>query len=151
MKLYIQENTYIPKSWILAVLQNTQSNPPLGQLVPGGTNSAAKKRIENAKRWSGRGKLDEGNVVELEALPNTDYKIKGYAWHGYKGKMIGLEDPNKAHLCISEDNLLYIIERCNIKRGVILDEMQWVRSGRDNILLPTDSNLFLKAIGNPRR
>jgi hypothetical protein len=131
--------------------RNTESGSPLGFLTPWGEDSAAKKRMETVDKWSSASKFES---VVLDNIPVSGFRVSDSArrngWNG-GNTVIQIEDPRGFELQISVDNMIQIMSGNLILDGEIKVPCVWGRDGKDNILLPTNSEPYMNAIENTER
>lgn len=131
--------------------RNTESGSPLGFLTPWGEDAASKKRMDTVDKWSKSSKLQ---AVVLDNLPVSGFRVSDHArrngWNGGT-TVIQIEDPRGFELQISVDNMIQIMSGNVIMDGEIKVPCVWGRDGKDNILLPTNSEPYMNAIENTER
>ena len=74
----------------------------------------------------------------------------GYGW-GQGNVKWRIQDPRGFELEISSPNFAQIISFCTIEKGEILEECIWARLGKDNILVPVDSDVYRASARNTER
>lgn len=112
----------------------------LGFMCPDGDDAAAKKRKNTVDHWS--------RSVDTEThdnVPMTGFSL-GRSVNRYRtnNKMFRVGDPRGFDLEISAANLAELISTTTIVKGVIQDELVWMRSGAVNELVTTDDESYLK-------
>lgn len=150
----ISDKAYIPKIWFVGINKNPRRLHDIALQVPGGTNKPAQNRIKSTTTWAKRDAY-YGSTSEhkrLEPFASNEYIIKDLIYYNAsKNDSALVLSPQGYTLELSLDNLIYIASKTKINNGRIIAEMQWVRSGKNNILLPTDSIEFIKIKERPRR
>ena len=143
---------------------------PLGFATPFENNAAFRKRKETVDKWSAWTeyvrdpeskfgyKLDENGrhvIVNHDALtkvidnaPREGFKItdsvKRVYWGG--GNVVWrIEDPLGFELEVQSQNLLAVIQNCDIESGMIKGKCLWARDGKDNILIHESSDEYKNA------
>jgi hypothetical protein len=131
--------------------RNTESGSPLGFLTPWGEDSAARGRMATVDKWSSSSKLQ---AVILDNIPVSGFRVSDSArrngWNG-GNTVIQIEDPRGFELQITVDNMIQIMSGNLILDGEIKVPCVWGRDGKDNILLPTNSEPYMNAIENTER
>lgn len=148
-----------------------EGNVDLGFATPFENNAAFRKRKETVDKWSTWSeyvldpnskfgyKLDENgqyvivnhasrtkviNNVPREGFKITD-SVKRVYWGG--GNVVWrIEDPLGFELEVQSQNLLAIIQNCDINTGVIKGKCLWARDGKDNILIHESSEEYKNAL-----
>ena len=136
MAKYIPEKHYV--TW-----GNFADDMPLAFMTVYGTDKAAKNRMATADSWVTRsnGVLPVKNIWDNEPL--TGFTIAKIARRWTTSNVLWrVNDPRGFQLEISSGNMSYLIGLCDIVKGVIQEELMWVRDGKDNYLLPTNSEEF---------
>jgi hypothetical protein len=143
---------YFDKYYVgLAKDRATASGKPLGFAVPDGTDSAAKKRKQTVDSWaSGRYYYnDEKAPVSgkvYDNAPMTGFRLT--EWEGRyvtDNKVVRVLDPRGFELEIYIPNLMDLILNCEIDRGLIKEELVWLRDGANNRLVRTADPAFEEA------
>jgi hypothetical protein len=131
--------------------RNTESGSPLGFLTPWGEDAAARGRMATVDKWSASSKLQS---VVLDNIPVSGFRVSDSArrngWNG-GNTVIQIEDPRGFELQITVDNMIQIMSGNLILDGEIKVPCVWGRDGKDNILLPTNSEPYMNAIENTER
>lgn len=147
-----------------------KGNVELGFATPFENNAAFRKRKETIDKWSSwteyvrdpNGKfgykLDENGqhvIVNhaartkvVDNAPREGFKItdsvKRVYWGG--GNVVWrIEDPLGFELEIQSQNLLAIIQNCDLNTGIIKGKCLWARDGKDNILIHESSEEYKNA------
>ena len=144
---------YIPDEHFKGV-QNTKTECPLAFITPSGTDKAAEKRIETVRNWThgwGGGWGDKTNKTAhfetIKNVPLTGFKIAEEIRRWSTSNVVWrINDPRGFQLEISSGNMAYLMSESVIDHGEIKSELQWVRNGAQNFLLPTDSEEYQKYI-----
>lgn len=154
----------IPKFHYLGMNSQGGGQVPLGFITPyeykkdGKTPDAATlKRCSTVDNWAsscGRNQKElKTHIIKNEAV--SGFKIshsfkRGNNWG--RGNIIWrIEDPRGFELEISNSNMLEVMLCTTIVEGEIYSPCIWGRDGADNILIPTDSDLYKDAIANTKR
>lgn len=141
----------IPESFYTGFQTRSGSNIPLGFMTPDGTDSAATSRKDTVTRWSDS-KIP-AIVYENKPLSgfNVRQNIRHYSSWGQGNVKWRLEDPRGFEVEINSSNLAYILEKTTIENGEILTKCIWARDGKENYLVPVDSDLYQEAFKNTER
>lgn len=142
----------------------------LGFATPFENNAAFRKRKTTVDSWAdwteyvidpenpGRYKVDANgravivkhpaNTKVVDNVPREGFKItdslKRVYWGG--GNVVWrIEDPLGFELEIQSNNLLAIIQNCDISTGIIKGKCLWARDGKDNILIHESSEEYKNA------
>lgn len=122
--------------------------PPLGFLVPDGSDAAATKRKATADRW--------GND-NIKAITTKNEPMSGFILltserrHRTSNVVWRILDPRGFVLEITSENLEQIIRVCTIEEGEITVPCLWGRHGSTNVLLPTSDPIYKAAQENTKR
>jgi len=135
---------YIPDEYFKGV-QSPKSECPLAFITPSGTDKAAESRIQTVKNWAG-GWSGQNKDVHFETIKNVplhNYKIAKEIRRWSTSNVVWrIEDPRGFQLEISSGNMAYLMSETIINKGTIQSELQWVRNGAQNFLLPTNSEEY---------
>jgi hypothetical protein len=144
---------------------------PLAFATPDGTDSAAIKRKASVDKWvesnAYRNVYDpvtQRHVREKMSLPKP-VVLKNEAVAGFRllddihrggGWGAGtvkwrVEDPRGFELEITSPNLMQIISCSVIDGAEVLDKCIWAREGKENILVPVSSEVYVTAMENTAR
>lgn len=137
MAKYIPEQHYV--TW-----RNFAEEFPLAFMTVYGTDAAAKKRMATADSWVSShrgGVLPVKNIWDNEPLTGISIGEEVRRW-STSNVVWRVNDPRGFQLEISSGNMAYLLGNCDIIKGVIQEELMWVRDGADNYLLPTASEEF---------
>lgn len=137
----------IPSEWY-AGFTKSKTGLPVVYMAPNGTDVASSKRINTVKRYSG----GEHGIPDT-VLPNTPvcgFKILKNQSGGYNtGSIVWrIEDPRGFQSEIPSGNLNQLLALTTIDHGEILESCVWARDGKDNVLLPTNSEEYKTAVKN---
>lgn len=166
MSLNDSKNIRFPEKHYVG-FQKRKEYVNLGFMTPYGTDSAAKKRMETVDRWAkGNSQVwdrELSKYVPNDPIPSVIYDngiLKGFflsnpvnhssSWNSCRDKW-RIEDPRGFELEITSGNLEKIMETCTIIKGVIQEECIWARMGAENILVPTNSEIYQLAQNNTTR
>lgn len=136
MAKYIPEKHYV--AW-----RNFAEKMPLAFMTVYGTDKAALKRMETVDTWvSQRSKLlPVKNTIVNEAQTGFEIANEVRRWTT-SNVLWRINDPRGFQLEISSGNMAYLLGFCDISKGIIKEELIWVRDGKDNYLLPTASEEY---------
>lgn len=128
---------------------------PLAFLTPYEDNAAGKKRRDSVRQWlNGYYWVPEQNKVEkntetriVDNKPKTGFKVVAFAdRYSTSNKLARIFDPDGFELEISIANLIDLMLFTTIEYGEIKSELIWARDGANNWLLPTDTDMFRRAL-----
>jgi len=138
---------YIPDEHFKGI-QNKNKTNPLAFITPTGTDKAAEKRMETVRDWSNGWNNQLSDKAQFETIKNvalTGFKISEEIRRWSTSNVVWrIDDPRGFQLEISSGNMAYLLAESVINHGVIESELQWVRNGAQNFLLPTDSDEYKK-------
>jgi len=123
---------------------------PVGYLTPFGKDVASKRRISTVKSHS-KGEMGIPDGI-LSNLPACGFRIIKSQDGGYNtGKVVWrVEDPRGFQSEIMSGNMSELIGLTTIDRGEILESCVWARDGKDNVLLPVNSQEYANAMLNTK-
>lgn len=124
---------------------------PLGFMTEDGTDKAAEKRKNTVDKWAGANNKPRSLPNEPMVGFRLSRSIRRYSGWGQGNVKWRIEDPRGFELEISSPNLAQIISTCVIDGGMILNECMWARLGGENVLVPTDSDLYQTTKQNSER
>ena len=173
------ESIKLPKEWYIGIKEreefhdNEKIISQLGFMTPEGTDTAAKNRKGTVDNWLGVGssrRIFDDKKKEYyyaNAKPREEFNIKtlqGELLDGYKiaksirrvywggGNVVWrIEDPRGFELEISSSNLARILDCTSIVEGEIQGKCIWGRMGKDNVLLPENSQPYQDAVVTTER
>jgi hypothetical protein len=131
--------------------RNTESGSPLGFLTPWGEDAASKGRMATVDKWASSSKLKS---IVIDNVPVTGFRISDHARRGgWRGgsTVIQIEDPRGFELQITVDNMIQIMNNNICVNGEIQIPCVWGRDGKENILLPINSEPYENAMENTER
>lgn len=152
------EQISIPNEFYVGVQKRAETHD--GELVqylmsfmtPNGTDAAAKKRISSVNDWVNRygpGKVSEEPARIVPNVLQSGYEMSKCVYRNYWGGgnvVWQIKHPEGFEFQISSNNLGKILECTTIVNGVIQGNCIMGRSGSQNILLPENSEPYIKAI-----
>jgi len=142
---------YIPETYFKGV-QNIKQECPLAFITPGGDDTAALNRIATVHNWAGGYSWEKSKNAGFETIDNpalTGFKITEDIRRWSTSNVVWrIVDPRGFQLEISSGNMAYLMAETVINKGVIEDELQWVRNNAQNFLLPTNSEEHKKYTQN---
>lgn len=131
-----------------SIASNNASRKPLAFITPDGDDKAAEKRKETVDNWTyGWGDKDPKDITKVvDNKPMTGFQIVdwGRRW-STDNKVARIVDPRGYELEIYIPNLMHLILNCTIDKGMIAEELVWLRDGANNRLYPSDSKEYLEA------
>lgn len=113
----------------------------------GGLSSATKRMQETGLSWAGLKKA-EGEFGEfVENAPTKGiYVGSSVSRWSTSNKLFRVTDPRGFTVEIPTDNLATLLHHTTVINGYVQDECVWGRSGGSHILLPINSEPYLKAV-----
>lgn len=147
--------------------QSRKADVNLGFMTPYGTDKAAQKRIQTVDNWAKRNnrtydherkvyvEKDHIPPVVLKNAPVQGFKVSNFinrsaSWAKCRDKW-RVEDPRGFELEITSGNLEKIMENSDIIKGTIQESCIWARLGAENILIPTNMELYKSVKSNTNR
>lgn len=137
-----------------------QADPPLGFATPFGKDKAFEKRKSTVDHWCGDGTVyeyDPATKVRSQKVVGTtkpqvlsnapqsgftfDRAVERYVT---SNKVFRITDPRGFQLEISADNLSDILLNCEIKKGELVGDFIWGRSGGTNFLTRLDHPAYIR-------
>jgi len=140
-----------------AWLENRQAaeiTVPLGFATPYEDNAAGRKREETVRSWAKiRTYGNTKDVLEepiFTKFPNDPIEgfvvLKSVSRYSTSNVFFRIMDPRGFELEISSPNLMDIINKSEIDKGLVKGKMVWLRDGAQNYLVHEDDERYLKAI-----
>lgn len=132
--------------------RRTQDEVPLGFMVPYGEDDAGTKRQATVDKWAKQvyGDAKTFNSIIIDNAPMVGFKlgrsVRRSGWNGGGASYFRIEDPRGFELEISLENFGMIASACILERGEIMQECVWGRSGKTNILVPTNTEPYTTAV-----
>ena len=147
----------IPEKHYVALQARSNSECPVGFLVPWGTDTAAQKRMNTADRWEYSNRWGHQKNIELEAKTINNDLMSGFKLaanalrHGTNTVSWRIVDPRGFELEINSENMANVVRLTTIENGEILSRCVWARKGANNVLLPEESEEYQDALKNTKR
>ena len=146
----------IPTKHYCGMQKRGDDDLPLGFITPYGTDQAAKNRIDTVDKWA-RGWRGNNNLpaTVLNNTPMAGFKlsdtIKRTSSWGRGNVVWRIDDPRGFELEITNNNLMQIMLCAMVVDAEIICPCVWGREGAENVLIPTDSQLYKDAMLNTER
>lgn len=139
----------VPDFMYLGMVWHSDS-VPLGFLTPDGKDTAAKKRKDTVDSWVNRSLSPKDKTTirtcSISNRPLCGFKLqKSTRRHTTSNVVWRVLDPRGFEIEISSENLMDILDNCSIINSEIIEEMIYCRESSNNILLPTNMELYKKA------
>lgn len=124
---------------------------PLAFMTPDGNDSAAAKRKGTVDDWVSRNSRQkkQPDPVVMDNIPMTGFRMLDNVVHHsrfHTGVKWRIEDPRGFELEINSSNLMFLMNETVIDQGDILETCIWARDGKDNFLIPINSDLYTDAL-----
>lgn len=144
-------NIKIPNKHYVGMVLRHGATVPLGFITPWGEDAASTKRMATVDSWVKQQRRDKPlPTLTINNTPMSGFKlttdIRSSSYGGSDKWRI--EDPRGFELEISSDNLGELLAVGMIDRGEIADSCVWARSGSQNVLLSTSTDVYKDAVKN---
>lgn len=128
---------YVPEKHYIGIRGN--KDYPLAFMTPEGNDSASKRRKETVDSWTG----DENTKKTFVNKPMNGFKLGDYTRRWSTSNVVWrIYDPRGFQLEISSGNMSYLLGNSDIKKGEFTEELVWCRNGKENFLLPINSDEY---------
>lgn len=147
-KLWYVKTTLEHKDKDLAYLCNYEENKAFEKRKETGVNWAT-----GYYRWNHHKdapKFPEGEIIDNDPLAGFEIVESVTRW-STSNKVIRIQDP-RGFLCeITTGNLIALLKTANVINCVVTENCVWARDGGNNILLPVNSEPYLRGVKNLKK